>query len=295
MEIRSIKTPGFIKSLFIALLTLSVSFESKAEDINIVTTNTILADITSEVTGKHAVIYSLVGYDEEVHAFNPKPSDLKKLKEADIIIANGKNLEGWLSRIDDKNKIVEASKGIKSIKKDGYEDPHGWNSPYNANIYIDNIAYAACAKIPAYCNEFKDNANKYKQTFNELTIKYKQLYDALPQENKKAITAHDAFGYLARDFEITFIPIKGVNEETEISAQILAQIIKQIRESGIKVIFIENISNTHFAEQLTKETSATIGGELISDSLSKKNSVDTYYKMVDYNLKTVYEAFSSAK
>ena len=193
MEIHSLKTSGFIKSLFLAFLTLSVSFESKAEEINIVTTNTILADITSEVTGKHSVIYSLVGFDEEVHAFNPKPSDLKKLKEADIIIANGKNLEGWLNRIDDKNKIIEASKGIKSIKKDGYEDPHGWNSPYNAGVYIDNIAYAACAKIPAYCNEFKDNANKYKLTFNELTKKYKQLYDALPSATWQEILKYHLY------------------------------------------------------------------------------------------------------
>jgi zinc/manganese transport system substrate-binding protein len=292
MEIHSLKTPRFITSVLLTVAFFTASAEIQAHEINIVATNTILADITAQIIGNHASIYSLAGYDEEVHSFNPKPSDLKKLKEADLIITNGKNLEGWINRIDDQTKVIESSKGIKVITKNGEIDPHGWNSPYNTQVYVNNITYAACAKIPAHCNEFKDNAEQYNKKFEEIITIYRKKFDELPKEKKKAITAHDAFGYLARDFQIEFIPIKGVNEETEISAQILANIIKQIKESGIKVIFIENISNTHFAEQLVEETSATIGGELISDSLSKEKSIDTYYKMIDYNLKTIYEALN---
>lgn len=295
MEIHTIKTSRFLKKLLPLPVALTLSSACSAGEISIVATNTILADMAKEITGNKIEIHSLIGPDEEVHAFSPKPSDLKTISSSNLFITNGYNLEGWLQKLSLKVKTIEAAKGIKPIRKNGETDPHAWSSAFNAPVYIDNITYSICAEIPANCNEFKENANNYKNKIAELAKNYKEKFNQIPEDKRKAITTHDAFSYLARDFGIDFVPVKGVNEETEISAKILADIIKQIKLSEIRIIFIENISNTHFAKQLTQETSAVIGGKLYSDALSKDENANSYYKLLESNLQTIYDALSGTK
>ncbi len=294
MENLPSKTFGFLKKLSLLLLLLPGA--AQAENIKIVTANTILADMTKEITGDRAEVQSLIGPGEELHAFSPKPSDLKTISKSDLFIANGLNLEGWLTRLNtDKIHWVEASKGIKLIRKNGASDPHGWNSPYNAPVYIDNITYAVCGEMPANCNTFKDNAKSYKQRIALIAEKYQGKFKSLSPAARRAITAHDAFGYLARDFDLEFHPIKGMNDEEEISAKILAGMIDQIRRSAIRVVFVENIANTAYARKLVSETDAFIGGELYAESVSSEDFANSYEKVLEYNLKTIYEAMEKAQ
>ena len=295
MEILTLKTFGFLKKFLLLSGIMNLSSACFAGEISIVASNTILADMAKEITGNRVEIHSLIGPDEEAHAFSPRPSDLKTISSSNLFIINGYNLEGWLQKLGLNIKTIEAAKGIKPIRKNGETDPHAWSSALNAPVYIDNITYAICAEIPVHCNEFKENASNYKNRIAELAESYIAKFEQIPSDKRKAITTHDAFSYLARDFGIRFVPVKGVNEETEISAKILADIIKQIKTSEIRIIFIENISNTHFAKQLSQETSAVIGGKLYSDALSKDDKANSYYKLLESNLKTIYEALSSAK
>ncbi len=292
MEIYKTKALRFLK---IALLPLALvsSTTVNADQLTVVTTNSILASMAKEIAQDKIQISSLIGQDEEIHGYSPSALDLKKISSAKLFISNGLNLEGWVSKLGNKTKSIEASKGVKYIRVEDEIDPHAWNSPYNAPIYVDNIVYAICAEDPANCNKYKENADKYKKKIEQLANSYKEKFNSISEKKRTAITAHDAFGYLARDYNLKFIPIEGVNEESDISAKELASIVKTIKDTGIKVIFVENITNTKYADQLIKETNAVIGGQLLADTLSTEKNIDTYYKMLEYNLQTIYQALST--
>jgi len=99
------------------------------------------------------------------------------------------------------------------------------------------------------------------------------------------ITAHDAFGYFSEAYHIKFLAPQGLSTESEPSAQEVVNLIKEIKKHGIKVVFIENITNERLIRHIAEETGASIGGMLYSDALSeKKQPASTYIDMMKVNI-----------
>ncbi|WP_110654775.1 metal ABC transporter solute-binding protein, Zn/Mn family [Salinicola halimionae] len=100
-----------------------------ADPLKVVTSFSILDDMVETVGGDHVAVTSLVGPDGDVHAFSPKPDDAKSLADADLIVVNGLQLEGWIDRLIDASEyegdIVVASDGIKTRPFEGHEDEEG--------------------------------------------------------------------------------------------------------------------------------------------------------------------------
>ena len=90
----------------------------------------------------------------------------------------------------------------------------------------------------------------------------------LPQERRKIITSHDAFGYFGAAYGLEIIAPEGVSTESEASAQDVAKIIRQIKAEHIPAVFMENITDHRLLDQIARETGAKIGGTLYSDALS---------------------------
>ena len=110
----------------------------------------------------------------------------------------------------------------------------------------------------------------------------------IPEERRKVISTHRAFGYFAAAYGITFIAPLGVSTESEPSARDIAGIITQIRQAKIPAIFLENISDPRLIRRIADETGAKIGGTLYSDSLTgEKGEAPTYIDMVRHNIKAL--------
>jgi zinc/manganese transport system substrate-binding protein len=113
----------------------------------------------------------------------------------------------------------------------------------------------------------------------------------IPVERRKVISTHDAFGYFAAAYDITFVAPQGVSTETEPSARDIATIIMQIKKEKIPAVFLENISNPRLMRQIASETGAAIGGTLYSDSLTPKDGeAPSYIEMVRHNIRTIASA-----
>ena len=134
---------------------------------------------------------------------------------------------------------------------------------------------------------------QYLNALNNLENQLKQQLVKIPQEDRIVVTSHDAFGYLAREFNIQFLAPVGVSIEVEASAEDVAKVINQIREQQVKAIFVENITNPRLLERIAAETNVAIGGRLYSDALSQVDGpASTYLKMMRHNINSLISAFS---
>ena len=297
--------------IFLLTLSLAPSLTAKEpQKISVITTFSILHDLTSQLAPAHFEVSTLVEPDQDAHTYQPKPSDLKRLKNAQLVILNGLGFELWADKLLSANQFkgqkVIATTGIKTLMAPGEhsdhhhddhhdhgeQDPHAWHNPENIRIYISQIEKALIELSPSQEKEIHQRATDYLRLVNEKHQTYKAKYAALNEEKRKVITNHDSFQYYGNAYGIRFLSAQGVSTESEPTAKNIARLIKQIRKEQIKCLFVETTSNPKVLEQITSETKTRLGGKLTSDSLSKK-SPRTYLEMMDQNFQQIYGCLSS--
>lgn len=283
--------------LFSLMLSLSTS---AAEKLQVVTSFSILADMTQEVGGEHIQITNLVGPDADAHTYEPTPDDAKALLSAKLIIKNGLGFEPWLDRLvtstETSAPVISASRGVipRSLDEEGetVPDPHAWHNLANAELYVRNIAKALETADPAHKADYERNSQAYLKKIYALLADAKAKIGALPPGNRRIVTSHDAFGYLGQAYGIEFIAPQGLSTEREPSAADVAALITQIRQAKVKAVFMENIKDARLLKQIAAESGAHIGGTLYSDALAANGPASTFIGLFKYNLNTLYEALS---
>jgi zinc/manganese transport system substrate-binding protein len=283
--------------LFSLMLSLSTS---AAEKLQVVTSFSILADMTQEVGGEHIQITNLVGPDADAHTYEPTPDDAKALLSAKLIIKNGLGFEPWLDRLvtstETSAPVISASRGVipRSLDEEGetVPDPHAWHNLANAELYVRNIAKALETADPAHKADYERNSQAYLKKIYALLADAKAKLGALPPGNRRIVTSHDAFGYLGQAYGIEFIAPQGLSTEREPSAADVAALITQIRQAKVKAVFMENIKDARLLKQIAAESGAHIGGTLYSDALAASGPASTFIGLFKYNLNTLYEALS---
>jgi zinc/manganese transport system substrate-binding protein len=281
----------------IVLAVIAFASPARADRLNVVASFSILGDLVRNVGGTSVNVTTLVGPDSDPHVYEPTPSDAKKVANARLLFVNGLGLEGWLPRLvqsaGNKATIVTATAGIAPLKLGSDADPHAWQSPLNAKIYVANIRDALVAADPADAEAFKSNASAYLAKLDALDGEVRQAVAQIPENRRKVISTHRAFGYFAVAYGVEFIAPLGVSTESEASARDIAGIITQIRAAKIPAVFLENISDPRLIRQIAAETGARVGGTLYSDSLTgEKGDSPTYIDMVRHNIKALTSALS---
>ena len=291
-------------ALFVtAALTIGSVQASEAKTLNAVATMTVLADVVHVVGGDHVIVKSLVGPNGDPHVYEPTPDDARALKAADVVFVSGEGLEGWMLRLIKasgyKGKINVASDGIETRKMDDdgktITDPHVWNDPKNGIVWARNIAKVLSAADPEDAADFNANADKLVADLTALDAYTRQAIAGIPEDKRKVLTTHDAFGYFGRAYGVTFLAPQGISTEAEASAASVGKLIKQIRKEGVKVYFFENSNDPRLVQQIAKETGAQSGGTLYVESLSTpEGPAPTYLKMLKSNIDALVAAMSKS-
>ena len=286
-----------MRRILLCVLMLIASPLHAAEQLKVVASFSILADFVRNVGGDRINLTTLVGADSDVHVYAPAPSDAKRIADAKLVIVNGLGLEGWLPRLvqssGSKAQVVIVSAGIAPLKLGSAADPHGWQSVPNAKIYVTDIANALAAADPDDAEFFRAQAKAYLEKLETLDREVREAVAKIPQERRKVISTHDAFGYFAAEYGVQFIGPLGVSTETEPSARDIATIIGQIKAQKIPAVFLENISDDRLIRRIAAETGSKVGGTLISDGLTgEKGPAPTYIDMVRHNIKALTSALT---
>lgn len=284
----------------IASATLAlVALPAAADDIKVVASFSILGDMVEQVAGNYADVTTIVGPDADAHVYTPSVADARAVAEADVIFVNGMGFETWsdtlIAESGTEASVHVATNGITPVLVDGEVDPHAWNSLQNGAIYVQNIAAVLSEAVPAHADDFNANAEAYIAQLTALDTETREKLGALPADRRTVVTAHDAFGYLADAYGLTFLAPVGIDTEAEPSAKELAALIDGLKEQGASALFVENITSPALVEQISEETGLEIGGRLFSDALSERGGPATsYLAMFQHNLGTLVTALENA-
>ena len=314
----------------LATFTLSFPMASWAEDpIPVVATFSILGDMVERIGGEHIALTTLVGPDGDAHVYQPTPKAARSVAEADVLFLNGLDFEGWLERLAEAasfdGAMVVATNGVVPIAFDDHDDekhddhddekhddhddekdddhagndhgafdPHAWQSLENAVIYANNIAAGLAQADPENAGDYYANRAAFVAEVETLSADIEAMMKSLPADKRTVVTPHDAFGYFAATYDLTFVAPQGMSTESEVSAGDVAALITQIRDESISAVFIESITDNRMMEQIANETGATIGGTLYSDALSVKSGpASTYLDMMRHNATTLSDALGN--
>lgn len=289
----------FMRLCVVLLLCLPVSL-SAAEKARVVTTFSILADITREIGGDDIQLTNLVGADADAHVFEPAPAQVRAVLEADLVIANGLGFEPWLERLlangEARGTRIDASKGVvpMTVLEDDQRlvDPHAWQSLGNAEIYARNITQALVQLVPARAAAFEARRDSWLGRLGALRQSIAPRLMALPLEQRRVLTSHDAFGYFAQEWRLQFLAAQGVSDAAEPSAAEVAGLIRQLRAEGVRAIFVENIRDARLVKQIAEEAGARVGGTLYSDALAAEGPASTYLGMYRQNVERLLQALA---
>ncbi len=285
-----------------ALAVMFVLFASPAnahDKIKVVASFSILGDMVEQVTGGLAEVTTIVGPDADAHVYTPNTGDAKAVTDADVIFVNGLGFETWSQTLIEnsgtKATVLVATEGIKPLKVEGEIDPHAWNNLTNGMVYVDNIAKGMAKVDPSHADTYKTNAEDYKAKLKALHDRALAELGKLPADRKTVVTAHDAFGYLADGYSLTFLAPIGIDTEAEPSAKEVAALIDHLKKVGAGALFVENITSPALVAQISKETGIKIGGQLYSDALSERGGPATSYeKMFEHNLSVLVAALGKS-
>ena len=284
------------RNLFAVIILTAIANASLAEDrLQIVASFSILGDMVEQVVGDLADVTTIVGPDADAHVYQPSVADARAVADADIIFVNGLGFETWsdtlISESGTSATVHVATAGVKIVTIDGSTDPHAWNSLSNGVVYVNNIAATLSEKLPAKADMIEANRAAYVDQLLALDTATKATLANLPATKRTVVTAHDAFGYLADAYGMTFLAPVGIDTEAEPSAQDLAILIDQLKADGAAALFVENITSPALVQQIADETGLTIGGRLFSDALSEHGGPATsYLAMFEHNLETLLTA-----
>ncbi len=264
-----------------------------AGPLRVVASFTILGDLVKQIGGNLVTVDALVGPDGDAHVYQPRPKDLRTLLAAGLLVRNGLGLEGWMDRLTEatgfKGRVVVAASAVvpRTMHENGgplTTDPHAWQDPRNAVLYVQAITEGLAAADPANAAAYRAAAEGYAARIRETDHWIEAAFAPIPAERRRIITTHDAFGYYGARYGVEFLSAEGISTEFEPSAKAIAALVAQIKREKVRAVFIENMTSPRMAQMLARETGAVLGGTVYSDALSPPGGpAPTYLDMLRHN------------
>lgn len=283
------------------LITLLVPAAATAASLRVVATFSVIADMAEQVGGTKAEVSSIVPLGGDPHTWEPTPREARHLATADVLLYNGLGLELWVDRLIRSAArpdlpVIVLSEGLEPIPGASFAahvheegDPHFWLNVQYGMHYVERILAAFVQLDPDNATYYTANAERYLQTLAELDQWIEQAVLQIPEERRKLVTYHDAFGYLAQRYGFEISGFLVVNPDREPSSREMADIVRQLASQERPVIFVEpQVSSGHrYAEAVASEVGGSVG-LLYSDSLTEE--VPTYVDMMRWNVNQLLEA-----
>ena len=263
-----------VQLLLISPTSIKAAEPTRAEapkKLHVVTTIFPIYCFASGVIGSEGEVQNLLPANVEPHDYQLSPSDLRKIKQADLVIMNGLGLDNWVMKALEPNKNrrvislgsllnktnlinLPADLALEGEHKHGHEHQHGaanphiWLDPQIAIQCVNIISSAIASENPA-C---RTNAESYVARLTKLDSDI--ATQLAPVRNKAFITQHDAFPYFVRRFQLKQVGVIEVTPDVSPSPRYLSDLLKVIREKNVPVIFTDPRASQRLAKQIARDT-----------------------------------------
>ncbi|HEY75917.1 MAG TPA: zinc ABC transporter substrate-binding protein [Thermoflexia bacterium] len=271
---------------------------AEGERLRVVATTTVVGDVVAQVGGEAIDLTVLLQPGEDPHSYHPRPSDLTAVAEAHVLFVNGLGLEAFLDETlrnaGGDRPVVSVSEGItprRHPRNPDQPDSHVWFDVRNVMVWVDNIEAALSTLDPANADLYGANAAAYREELEALDEWIVEQVATVPEENRKLVTNHPAFGYFADRYGFEQVgTVYPVSPSAEPSAQDIAQLEEAIRQYGVPAVFAENTVNPALAQQVAQDTGVALV-PLYTGSLGGPGSgVESYIDLMRYDVEAIVSA-----
>ncbi len=273
----------------------------------VVSTTGMIGDLVREVGGEQVESVTLIGEGVDPHLYNPTRSDVATLMAADVVFYNGLQLEGRMTDVlirvgrDGKpvyavTDLIDETYLMDSEEAEGYHDPHVWMDVGAWIKALDVVTGALSEVDPAHADQYASRAAAHRERMEELHDYALRAIDTIPERNRILITAHDAFNYFGRAYDIEVRGIQGLSTESEAGLQDINRLVDLLVERNIGAVFVETSVAEKNVRALiegarSRGQTVRIGGTLFSDAMGEAGTYEgTYIGMIDHNVTTITRA-----
>lgn len=272
--------------------------------IRAVATTGMVADLVRAVGGERVDVLQLMGEGVDPHLYKASPGDVSKLNRADMIFYSGLHLEGKMGEVlehlgEEKPAVAVAEQIEKDrLLKVGDElyDPHVW---FDVALWRKTIAAVEAALVrfdPPHADEYRGRAEAYRAKLAQLDEECRRRIGQIPAARRVLVTAHDAFHYFGRAYDLEVKAIQGISTQAEAGVKQINELVEFISERGVKAVFVETSVSERNIEALVEGCRArghevAIGGQLFSDAMGQPGTPEgTYEGMVRHNVDAMVKA-----
>ena len=301
-------------SALIAVLALACGSSGGDEggSLRVTATTTQIGDFARQVGGDRIALTVLLKPNQDAHDFEPEPSQIRAIAEADLVLRNGIGLDTFVSRALGNSKAeavivtsaVELHAGHTHGDDAGSEeaaagdeaaghDPHVWLSVANAKLMVAAIRDAFARADSANASFYSENASRYLSELDRLDGQIRSAVASLPAACRKLVTNHDVLGYYADAYGFTIAGsvIPGLASDAQPSAADVADVVRKIKAEQVPAIFTETSVNPALVRQVARESGVKVVDDLYGDSLGPRGSeADTYVRMMEANTRKIVGA-----
>lgn len=272
------------------------------QKLRVVATTNILGDVVGNVGGERIALTTLMAPGVDPHTYMPTPADIAAIHDAHIVFANGAGLEADLEEVfanaggQSAKVVLSRNLDLLSATDDkdgdhGGDDPHVWLDVQNVLHWVSTIEEALVSLDPAYAGFYQENAQAYARELQVLDAWVVEQVASIPESNRKLVTNHPAFGYMARRYGLEQLgAVYPVSPSSEPSAREIATLQDAIRRYGVPAVFTESTVNPKLAEQVAQDTGVRLVA-LYSGSLGVPGSgAETYIQLIRYDVNAIVDA-----
>jgi len=301
------RTHRSVAVLAVALATATIAGCGGAADAGdgaatIVATTTQLGDLARAVAGDRADVRQMLEPGSDPHAYEPRPSDVRAVAGAKVVVRSGGDLDSWLGDVlrnaGSDARALTILDGLRARMGPGGADPHWWQDPRNAAIAVERIRDALIGADPAGRAAYTSNAARRLERIRALDRAIATCMRRIPRSERRLVTDHDAVGYYADRYEIDVIGtvIPALSSQAQASAGGVARLVREIRSAGVSSIFPESSVNPKLTRAIARDAGAKVGPALYADSLGAPGSPGaTYLGSLRANTAALVNGFSAGR
>jgi len=275
----------------------------------VLATTTIVADLVRQVGGDRVVVDCLMGPGVDPHSYRATPRDADRLAAARLVVASGLHLEGklasLLARLARRVPTVAVADALPRERllpvADGLFDPHVW---FDARLWSEGVpaVVAALVKLdPAGRAAYEARGAEYTRRLEALDGRLRERLASIPRQRRVLVTAHDAFRYFGRAYDVEVVGVQGTSTESEAGLADINRLVDLLVDRGIPAVFVETSVSDRNVAALREGARArgrevALGGRLYSDSLGGPGSgAETLESVLEANVETMVAALAGGR
>jgi ABC-type Zn uptake system ZnuABC Zn-binding protein ZnuA len=261
---------------------------SAAAPIRVVSSISTFDSLIAAVGGGAVEISNLVPIGSGPEDYQPTPSDVARLADAQVLFENGAGLETWLDRTiqnasNANLRLIVLSDGLP---KKGY-NPHLWMDPELARAYVGKIRDALCAADKAECPQFSGNAAAYEKKLVTLERWIAAQIATIPPAQRTMIVFHNAWQYYDDRFGLRTLGVVERSPGQEPSPDEIAALVSLARRYHVRAVFAEPEYSPKLVQALAESAGIKTVEDLYDDSLSQDAQAKDYITMLEYDTRVI--------